>query len=170
MPVPGLYHDRHPMVRSKGPPVRGPLPCRLLQTGPIQKYADETGCTPPSHRGIDNPFGRGSSSSGSSQGGTSNQDRPERFQTSPVTASNPSLETPNRARCDRSATQIQQTNSFALLGAKMMRRKMSRNDEADLFDSDEETTRIFLQQPGAVRTMQPTFPACTGIPTSDYGS
>jgi hypothetical protein len=32
---------------------------------------------------------------------------------------------------------------------------------AGLFDSDEETTRIFLQQPGAsatVRTMQPTFP------------
>ena len=23
MPVPGLYHDRHPMVRSKGPLERG---------------------------------------------------------------------------------------------------------------------------------------------------
>jgi hypothetical protein len=36
-----------------------------------------------------------------------------------------------------------------------------RNEEADQYDSDEETTRIFLQQPGAgatVRTMQPTFP------------
>ena len=104
---------------------------------------------------------RGSSSSGSSREGTSNQDRPERFQTSPVTASNlPSLETPNRARCDRSVTQIQQTNSFALLGAKDDEED-DRNDEAGLFDSDEETTRIFLQQPGAratVRTMQPTFP------------
>jgi hypothetical protein len=29
---PGLYHDRHPMVRSKGPPVRGPLPCRRAQS------------------------------------------------------------------------------------------------------------------------------------------
>ena len=27
-----LYHDRHPMVRSKGPPVRGPLPCRRAQS------------------------------------------------------------------------------------------------------------------------------------------
>ncbi len=30
--VPGLYHDRHRMVRSKGPPVRGPLPCRRAQS------------------------------------------------------------------------------------------------------------------------------------------
>jgi hypothetical protein len=29
---PVLYHDRHPMVRSKGPPVRGPLPCRRAQS------------------------------------------------------------------------------------------------------------------------------------------
>ncbi len=95
--------------------------------------------------------------------GTSNQDRPERFQTSLVTASNlPSLETTNRARRDRSVTQIQQTNSFALLEANDDEEDDRRpNDEADLFDSDEETTRIFLQQPGAgatVRTMQPTFP------------
>jgi hypothetical protein len=127
----------------------------------VQKYAKEVGCTPPWHRGIDNPVGRGSSSSGSSQGGTSNQDRSERFQTSPVTASNlPSLETTNRARCDRPVlTRIQQTNSFALLEANDDEED-DRNEEADLFDSDEETTRIFLQ-PGAgatVRTMQPTFP------------
>jgi hypothetical protein len=110
----------------------------------VQKYANEVGCTPPWHRGIDNPFGRGSSSSGSSQGGTSNQDRPERFQTSLVTASNlPSLETTNRARCDRSVAQIQQTNSFALLEAQDDEED-DRNDEGDLFDSDEETTRIFL--------------------------
>ncbi len=119
--------------------------------------------SPPWHRGIDNPLVRSSSSSGSSQGGTSNQDRPERFQTSPVTANNlSSLETTNRARRDRSVTQIQQTNSFALLEAKDDEED-DRNDEADLFDSDEETTRIFLQQPQAgagatVRTMQPTFP------------
>ncbi len=127
----------------------------------VQKYANEVGCTPPWHRGIDNPLGRGSSSSGSSQGGTSNQDRPEPFQTSPVTANNlPSLETTNPARCDRSVTQIQQTNSFALLEANDDEED-DRNDDAGLFDSDEETARILLQQPGAgatVRTMQPTFP------------
>jgi hypothetical protein len=128
----------------------------------VQKYANEVGCTPPWHRGFDNPFGRGSSSSGSSQGGTSNQDRPKSFQTSPVTASNlPSLETTIRARRDRSVMQIQQTNSLALLEAKDDEEEDRRpNDEADLFDSDEETTRIF-QQRGAgatVRTMQPNFP------------
>jgi hypothetical protein len=33
LPVPGLYHDRYRMVRwSKGPPVRGPLPCRRAQS------------------------------------------------------------------------------------------------------------------------------------------
>ncbi len=103
------------------------------------------------------------SASGSSQEGSSNQDRPERSQTSPVTASNlPSLETTNRARCDRSVTQIQQTNSFALLGANDDEED-DRNNDAGQFDSDEETARILLpsQQPGAgatVRTMQPTFP------------
>ncbi len=43
LPVPGLYHDRHPMVRSKGPPVRGPLPDKygreLEPPGPIQQRA-----------------------------------------------------------------------------------------------------------------------------------
>ncbi len=38
MPVPGLYRDRHPMVRSKGPPVRGPLP--FINPGPTRYGRD----------------------------------------------------------------------------------------------------------------------------------
>jgi hypothetical protein len=70
------------------------------------------------------------------------------------------LETTIRARRERPVTQIQRTNSFALLEAQDDEED-DRNEEADQYDSDEETTRIFLQQPGAgatVRTMQPTFP------------
>ncbi len=96
-----------------------------------------------------------------SHGDNSNRDRLERFQTSLVTASSlPSLETTIRARRERPVTQIQRTNSFALLEAQDDEED-DRNEEADQYDSDEETTRIFLQQPGAgatVRTMQPTFP------------
>ena len=132
----------------------------------VQKYA-EIDCTPPWHRRNqgDNPFGRSSSSSGSMcQGGTSNQDRPERFQTSPVTASNlPDASLAGQTSRDRSATQIQQTNYFALLGA-VEEEDDDRNDladEADPYDPANETARLFLQQPSAgatVRTMQPTFP------------
>ena len=71
-----------------------------------------------------------------------------------------SSETPSQTICDRSATQIQKTNRFALLGANDDEDD-DQNEEADLYDPDDETSRIFLQQPSAgatVRTMQPIFP------------
>ena len=111
-------------------------------------------------RDSDNPHGRSSSSSGSSnQGNTSDRDYLERFQTSPVTARNlpdASLATPSQTRRDRSATQTQTTNRFAPLGEKE-----DDEAEADPYDPDDEPYMIFLQQPSAgvtVRTMQPIFP------------
>ena len=111
-------------------------------------------------RDSDNPHGRSSSSSGSSnQGNTSDRDYLERFQTSPVTARNlpdASLATPSQTRRDRSATQTLTTNRFAPLGEKE-----DDEVEADLYDPDDESYKIFLQQPSAgatVRTMQPIFP------------
>ena len=147
-------HD-HPSERRAA---SAPTKSRYAQNCSLFPKGNRSPASPAFRKTTHTPFfchGRSSSSSGSSsQGNTSDRDYLERFQTSPVTASNlPSLEIPNRARCDQSVTQIQQTNSFALLGAK----DDEEDDEAGLFDSDEETTRIFLQQPGAgatVRTMR----------------
>jgi hypothetical protein len=85
--------------------------------------------------------GRSSPSSGSSnQGGTNDQDRPERFQTSPVTASSlPDVDmrtmtpTGSRTRRDNVDGQIPTVNRFALLEADEDD-DGDQNDEADPYD------------------------------------
>ena len=129
----------------------------------VQKYA-EIDCTPPWHHGNRGNqgdsrdwTGRSSPSSGSSnQGGTNDQDRPERFQTSPVTASSlPDVDrtmatlTGSRTRRDNVDGQIPTVNRFALLEADEDD-DGDQNDEADPYDPTNETTRLCLQQPSLI--------------------
>ena len=113
-------------------------------------------------RDSNNPHARPSSSSRvANQEDNSSRDWLERFQTSPVTASNLPDENlaPNQARVDWSAGQVQ--NRFTLLRASDGEEDDDQNEETDLYDPDDETSRMFLQQPSAganVRTLQPTFP------------
>ena len=50
---------------------------------------------------------------------------------------------PNQARCDWSAGQVQ--NRFALLGANDEEEGDDQNEETDLYDPHDETSRMFLQ-------------------------
>jgi hypothetical protein len=90
-------------------------------------------------------------------------------------------ETPIQHRRDSLAGRTTNTNYFAPLGANEdedddengeTSQNGDPNEEADQYDSGEETVRRYLQQPGAnatVRTMQPTFPPAPELrpPPSD---
>jgi hypothetical protein len=94
-------------------------------------------------------------------------------------------EPPIQHRRDSLAGRTTNTNYFALLGLganededddengeTSQTRNGERNDETEQYGTDEETARLYLQQPGAnatVRTMQPTFPPAPEFrpPSSD---
>ena len=111
-----------------------------------------------------------------SHGDNSNRDRFERFQTSLVTASSllDVTEKHNLPRRDSLGARTSTNNRFAALetteddGEHMEQdddqhdaEGDDQNEDANLYDPDDESYRIFLQQPSAgatVRTMQPIFP------------
>ena len=125
----------------------------------IKKYADFD-CTPPWQRSKTGDNRDWSDRSSSSQGDISNRDCPDRFHTSPVTASNllgVSTEMPSQLRRDCSAAQMSTTNRFALLEVDgdddddeqgEHEHDEQNQHDPDQYDSGEETARRILQQPG----------------------